>query len=307
MNDTEKVNKETVLHKPVLMYEVLHFLAPQPGKTYVDVTLGGGGHTRAILLQEPTCKVIGMDWDELVIKSTGQRLQEEFPNRFTPVWGNFSRINTALQKIGVQKVDGILADFGTSQIQIAQTPGLSIYKDAFLDMRMSSSFYQVTAQEVINNASEKELAKIFFDYGQERYGNKIARAIVESRVKKPLRTTKQLAELIESIVPGSQNNKIHPATRVFQALRIFVNKELENIQSFLANSLKVLNPDSRFVCISFHSLEDRLVKNFFKDVTKNTQVKVELLTPKVCMATKEELAVNRSARSAKLRAIKFDI
>lgn len=307
MNDIEKVNKQLVQHKPVLMDEVLHFLAPQPGKVYVDVTLGGGGHTRAILNLQPDCKVIGMDWDETVIKTTGKKLEEEFPGRFTAVWGNFSRINSALQKIGYHKVDGILADFGTSQIQIASTPGLSIYKDAFLDMRMSSSFYKVTAQEVIKNFSEKELAKIFFDYGQERYGNRIARAIVEARVKTPLRTTKQLAELIESIVPGSKDSKIHPATRVFQALRIFVNKELENIQSFLMNSLKVLGHDSRLVCISFHSLEDRLVKNFFKDLNKNIDHKVNVLTPKVCVATKEELAINRSARSAKLRAINFDI
>lgn len=307
MNDIEKVNKQPVQHKPVLMDEVLHFLAPQPGKVYVDVTLGGGGHTRAILNLQPDCKVIGMDWDETVIKTTGKNLEEEFPGRFTAVWGNFSRINSALQKIGYHKVDGILADFGTSQIQIATTPGLSIYKDAFLDMRMSSSFYKVTAQEVIKNSSEKELAKIFFDYGQERYGNRIARAIVEARVKTPLRTTKQLAELIESIVPGSKDSKIHPATRVFQALRIFVNKELENIQSFLMNSLKVLGHDSRLVCISFHSLEDRLVKNFFKDLNKNIDHKVNVLTPKVCVATKEELAINRSARSAKLRAINFDI
>jgi len=307
MNDIEKIKKQEIHHKPVLMDEVLHFLAPQPGKVYVDVTLGGGGHTRAILTLQPDCIVIGMDWDETVIKSTGQKLQEEFPDRFIPVWGNFSRINTALHKIGYHKVDGILADFGTSQIQIASTPGLSIYKDAFLDMRMSSSFYKVTAQEVIKNFSEKDLAKIFFDYGQERYGNRIARAIVEARVKTPLRTTKQLAELIKSVVPGVKDSKIHPATKVFQALRIFVNKELDNIQSFLANSIKVLGHESRLVCISFHSLEDRLVKNYFKDLTRNIDFKVEILTPKVCVATKEELEVNRSARSAKLRALKFDI
>lgn len=307
MNEIEKVEKQTTLHKPVLLNEVLHFLAPQPGKVYVDVTLGGGGHTRAILTLEPNCKVIGMDWDETVIKTTGQKIQEEFPGRFTPVWGNFSKINTALAKIGVHKVDGILADFGTSQIQIFGTPGLSIFKDAFLDMRMSSSFYKVTAQEVIKNMSEKELAKIFFDYGQERYGNKIARAIVETRVKTPLRTTKQLADLIQSVVPSNKDSKIHPATRVFQALRIYVNKELENIQSFLINSTKILDKESRLVCISFHSLEDRLVKNYFRDLKKDIHVKVEILTPKVCTATQEELAVNRSARSAKLRAIKFDI
>ncbi|MBV8661059.1 MAG: 16S rRNA (cytosine(1402)-N(4))-methyltransferase RsmH [Candidatus Dependentiae bacterium] len=307
MNDIEKVDTQNIQHKPVLLKEVLHFLAPQPGKVYVDVTLGGGGHTRAILTSQPDCKVIGMDWDETVINTTGQALKEEFPGRFIPIWGNFSKINAALNKAGYQKVDGILADFGTSQIQIASTPGLSIYQNKFLDMRMSASFFKVTAQDVLKNSSEKELAKIFFDYGQERYSNRIARAIVEARQKNPLKTTKQLAELIESVVPGSKGSKIHPATRVFQALRIFVNKELENIQSFLSNSLKVLAPESRLVCISFHSLEDRIVKQFFRDIAKNGQIQVEILTPKVCTASDEELAVNRSARSAKLRAIKYDI
>ena len=307
MNDNEKVVTKDVQHKPVLLEEVLHYLAPQPGKVYVDVTLGGGSHTRAILMSEPGCKIIGMDWDETVIKTTGEALKKEFPGRFTTIWGNFSRINGALNKAGIHKVDGILADFGTSQIQIASTPGLSIFQDKFLDMRMSASFFKVTAQEVLKKFNEKDLAKIFFDYGQERYGNRIAREIVETRQKTPLRTTKQLAELIERVVPFVKNSKIHPATRVFQALRIFVNKELENIQAFLANSVKVLAPEGRFVCISFHSLEDRIVKQFFRDFSNNSLTKIEILTKKVCTATEEELAVNRSARSAKLRAIKFDV
>ena len=305
MNDRGKV--DIPQHKPVLLKEVLHFLSPAPGKVYVDVTLGGGGHTRAILMAQPDCKVIGMDWDESVIHSTGQRLKEEFPDRFIPVWSNFSKINAALAKIGIHKVDGILADFGTSQIQIAHTPGLSIYQDKFLDMRMASSFFKVTACDVVNNFSEKELAQIFFDFGQERYGNKIAKAIVQDRQKALIKTTGQLAKLIESVVPANKASKIHPATKVFQALRIFVNKELENIQSFLINSLKLLGSDSRLVCISFHSLEDRLVKQFFRDQAKHSKVSIEILTPKVCTATQEELDLNRSARSAKLRAIKFDI
>ncbi len=307
MNDTEKIDTLQIQHKPVLLNEVLHFLAPQPGKVYVDVTLGGGGHTRAILMQQPDCTVIGMDWDESVIKSTGEQLKAEFPGRFIPVWSNFSKINSALKKAGYTKVDGILADFGTSQIQIASTPGLSIYQDKFLDMRMSSAFFKVTAQQVLKTLSEKELATIFFEYGEERFGHKIARAIVQQRQKNPLRTTKQLAELIESIIPKSKASKIHPATKVFQALRIYVNKELENIQSFLINGLKVLAPESRLVCISFHSLEDRLVKQFFREQDKNPLIKSEILTPRVCTATEEELAQNRSARSAKLRAIKFNI
>ena len=306
MNDSEKVVTQ-VQHKPVLLNEVLHFLAPQAGKVYVDVTLGGGGHTRAILTTQPDCKVIGMDWDEQVIKTTGEELKKEFPGRFIPVWSNFSKINSALAKIKVHSVDGILADFGTSQMQIAGTPGLSIFSDKFLDMRMSKGLFKVTAQEVLKTFSEKDLAAIFFEYGEERYGNRIARAIVEFRKKDQLRTTKQLAELIENTVPNFKGSKIHPATKVFQALRIYVNKELENIQSFLVNSLKVLAPESRLVCISFHSLEDRIVKQFFKEQEKNPLIATEILTPKVCVATPEELEYNRSARSAKLRAMKFNI
>ena len=174
-------------------------------------------------------------------------------------------------------------------------------------MRMSKGLFKVTAQEVLKTFSQQDLAKIFFEFGEERYGNRIAKAIVETRQKNPLRTTKELAELIESVVPGSKGSKIHPATRVFQALRIFVNKELESIQSFLTNSLKVLAPQSRVVCISFHSLEDRIVKQFFKEQAKNPLIISQILTPKVCTATAEELAANRSSRSAKLRAMKFDI
>ncbi len=306
MNDSENVKKD-ICHKPVLLQEVLHFLAPQPGKVYVDVTLGGGGHTRAILQTEPSCIVIGMDWDESVINSTGAVLEQEFPGRFIPVWSNFSKINAALQKIGYTKVDGVLADFGTSQIQIAQTPGLSLYQNKFLDMRMSKNLFKVTAYDVIKHYSQKDLAKIFFEYGQERYGHKIAQAIVEARKKADIKTTVQLAKLIETIVPHAKQSKIHVATKVFQALRIYVNKELDNIQAFLVNSTKVSNRDSRLVCISFHSLEDRLVKQFFKELDKNKQIPVEILTPKVCVATQEELLVNRSARSAKLRALHFDI
>lgn len=306
MNDSEKTITQ-VQHKPVLLQEVLQFLAPQPRKVYVDVTLGGGGHTRAILTTQPDCTVIGMDWDEQVIKTTGEKLKAEFGDRFIPIWSNFSKINTALAKHHIHKVDGILADFGTSQMQIAGTPGLSIFQDKFLDMRMSKGLFKVTAQEVLKTFSEKDLAKIFFEYGEERYGNRIARAIVEFRQKDQLRTTKQLAELIENVVPNSKGSKIHPATKVFQALRIYVNKELENIQSFLVNSLKVLAPDSRLVCISFHSLEDRIVKQFFKEQEKNPLVITKILTPKVCTATPEELEYNRSSRSAKLRAINFNI
>lgn len=290
-------------HIPVLLSEVLQYLDPQPGKVYVDVTLGGGGHTRAILLKEPTCSVIGLDWDKTVIETTGKLLKEEFPGRFTPVWGNFSKIYSLLEAIDVKKVDGILADFGTSQIQIKNTPGFSVYQDSFLDMRFSPAMYRVTAYDVINRFEQERLANIFFEYGGESAGRKIAKAIVQQRKIKKIETTKELVDLIMKLTPGSYH-KIHPATKVFQALRIFVNQELDNIQAFLQASTQLLADQGRLVCISFHSLEDRLVKHFFKDHSSK-HVKPHsftMLTKGACMASPEEITENRSSRSARLRA-----
>lgn len=289
-------------HIPVLMEEVLHFLDVKKDEIYVDVTLGGGGHTRAILESNNSCKVVGLDWDKSVIESTGQALQQEFPGRFFPVWGNFSKVHELVRKAGFKEVNGILADFGTSQIQISQTPGLSVYKDAFLDMRMSSAHFKVTAYDIVNHYKEQEIADIFYQYAEERHSRKIARKIVERRKKKPIKTTFELADLVKSVIPTK--GKIHPATRVFQALRIAVNKELDNIHSFLNNSLSLLADQARLVCISFHSLEDRIVKQFFKNQSQknNLEKYLSILTKKVCTASEQELDRNRSSRSAKLRA-----
>ncbi|MFA5998656.1 MAG: 16S rRNA (cytosine(1402)-N(4))-methyltransferase RsmH [Candidatus Babeliales bacterium] len=290
-------------HIPVLMEEVLLYLDPKPGEVYVDATLGGGGHTRAILTKEPTCKVIGLDWDKTVIETTGQELAQEFPGRFFPVWGNFSKVHKLVASAGFSKVHGILADFGTSQIQIKTKPGFSIYNDTFLDMRFSSSLFKVTAYQVVNYTDEKALADIFFDFAQETNSRKIARYIVERRKQKHFKTTGELAQFIKDLTPGNYH-KIHPATKVFQALRIFINKELESIQSFLQNSTLVLADGARLVCISFHSLEDRMVKQFFKDHGSKSAVTryFDLATKGACMATEEEIARNRSSRSARLRA-----
>lgn len=298
--------KDKQQHIPVLMDEVLQYLDVKPHEVYLDVTLGGGGHTKAILEQNDTCKVIALDWDVSVIETTGKKLQEEFPGRFFPVWGNFSKIYQLVKKAGFENVHGILADFGTSQIQISNTPGLSVYKDTFLDMRLSSAHFKVTAYDVVNTFSEQALADIFYTYADERHGRKIAKAVVEHRKKKKLKTTKELADLIEKLVPSGKR-KIHPATRVFQALRIFVNKELENIESFLKNTVDVLVDGGRLVCISFHSLEDRLVKQFLKNQNKKSHPDAyyDIITKNVCIATDEELERNRSARSAKLRAAKL--
>ena len=295
-------NTEHLVHKPVLMNEVLHYLDPQPQKVYLDVTFGSGGHTRAILEREPLCKVIAIDWDEVTLERFGAPLLEAFPDRLQLLWGNFSLLYKLLKKAGIQHVDGVLADFGTSQVQIAERPGLSVYKDVPLDMRMSPPHQRYTAADICNNADERTLSDIFFTYGEERWSKSIARAIVQERVKKPLKTTGDLVALIERVVPKDpkRKSKIHRATRVFQALRIYVNNELDNIKSFLPAALRVLSPAGRLVCISFHSLEDRLVKQFFKE--QEQLGVVHLLTPKVVRPTEEEIALNPSSRSSRLRA-----
>jgi 16S rRNA (cytosine1402-N4)-methyltransferase len=293
-------------HKPVLMAEVLEHLNLKPNGLYVDVTLGGGGHTRMILDAEPTCIVVGMDWDKDVLESTGKKLEEEYPGRFIPVWGNFSKISLLLKKHKIGPVDGILADFGTSQIQIGNTPGLSVYRDAFLDMRMSAAHFKETAYDVINFYSEKNLADIIFHLGGERHSRAIAREIVEQRKKKRLKTTQDLVDTVLSALSITHKGRIHPATKTFQAFRIYVNKELDNIKSFLKNSVGLLKDKGRIVCISFHSLEDGIVKHFFREIARAGVPVVNILTKKVCTASEEELKENKSARSAKLRAIEVD-
>ena len=291
-------------HKTVLLEETIQALDPKAGEVYVDATLGGGGHTRAILEREPGCKIIGLDWDKSVIDTTGAELAKEFPGRFFPVYGNFAKIIDLVERAGFKKVHGILADFGTSQMQIRNTPGFSVYVDSYLDMRFSPGMFYRTAYDVVNRFREEDLADIFFTLGGESRGRKIARAIIEARKKQKIETTFQLVKIIADITPGSYH-KIHPSTKVFQALRVFVNEELENIQSFLQNSTKILNNGGRLVCISFHSLEDRIVKHFFRDndIKKSvSKTGFEMATKGACMASQEELDENRSARSARLRA-----
>ena len=292
---------QTPSHKSVLVDEVLHYLNPQPGKVYLDVTFGAGGHTRAILEKEPKCSVIAMDWDTRAIELFGEPLKEEFGDRLKLLWGNFSLLYKILKKERIDSVDGVLADFGTSQVQITQRAGFSVRRSTPLDMRMSPAHQKLTAEIVVNQSSELKLRELFWQLGEERYAKQIARAIVEYRQKRPLKTTDELAQIIEKAVPYNPRLKIHPATRVFQALRIYVNNELDNIHSFLPVALDLLNPEGRLVCISFHSLEDRIVKQFFKD--REAENKVEILTPKVVTATTEELKRNPSARSACLRAV----
>lgn len=290
------MSQEVLVHKPVLVSEVVHYLNVQPGGVYVDATFGGGGHTRAILESEPTCKIIGCDWDKESLDTQSIALLNDFPGRFEPLWGNFSDLPRLLAKRGIEHISGILADFGTSQIQIGSKAGLSFKADTPLDMRMSTAHFKITAADIVNRASEEELAEIFWRYGEERFSRKIARLICEERRKKRIKTTVELADLICRIIPF-RYGKIHPATRVFQALRIVVNKELENIQALLIGSIKLINPGGRLLCISFHSLEDRMVKQFVRERSDVFRP----ITNHVIIASDAEIEANPSARSAKLR------
>ena len=288
-----------LFHKTVLVQEVLEYLNPQPGKTYLDVTFGSGGHTRAILEKEPTCKVIALDWDQVALDTYGPALRAEFGDRIRLVWGNFALLYKLLRSEKIDNVDGVLADFGTSQIQIINRAGFSVHRNTPLDMRMSPSHQKITAAELLNKATEEKLRELFWQFGQERNARQIAAAIIQERAIRPFKMTKDLADLIARIAP-SKNRRIHPATQVFQALRIYVNKELDNISAFLAAATSALNDEGRLVCISFHSLEDRIVKQFFKE--KEQEGILTILTPKMISAGEEELKANPSSRSACLRA-----
>jgi 16S rRNA (cytosine1402-N4)-methyltransferase len=286
-----------IYHKSVLPREVLEHMNLKPGGVYVDVTFGGGGHTRQFLMSEPTCKVIAFDWDKIAIETNGQPLKEEFGDRLELVWGNFAHFDRLMKKIGVKQVDGILADFGTSQNQIHEREGFSFRTDTALDMRMSPGHQKIWARDILNSASEKELATIIADYGEDYNAPKIAKAIVAARRKARIMTTMDLVTIVESVIPHKHGKRIHPATKTFQALRIVVNHELDNIITFLKTSVPFLKPEGRLVCISFHSLEDRIVKNFFKE-QKNILTSI---TKKPVTASEEEMYNNSSARSAKLR------
>ena len=272
-----------MIHKPVLEKEVIECLDPKPNENFIDCTLGHGGHARLILERtSPNGKLVGIDQDPEQIKIAKEQLKE-FGSRLIAVNSSYTHLKEIAKDI---TVNGILLDMGMSSWHLEDSKrGFSFQKDEPLDMRYDPSQAE-TAEDIVNHYSEEDLARIFSEYGQERFAARIARAIVR---KRPLRTTGQLVELIK--VPGS--SKIHPATRVFQALRIAVNKELENIEIVIPQAIEVLAQGGRLAVISFHSLEDRIVKNYFK--------KQKLLFKKPITASREEIRENPRSRSAKLR------
>ncbi len=285
------------MHIPVLLEESTDLLLESGGKVFVDCTLGAGGHTRRILEKNPEAYVIGIDQDEEVIEIAKENLKE-FGDRFSIYKANFADIDLVLEAEGVDKVDGFLFDLGVSMFQLKSKRGFSFQIDAPLDMRMDKE-QKLTAYRVVNEYQERELARIFWEYGEEKFSRKIARAIAEYRKKKPIETTKELVEIVVSVFPEKlKHGRIHPATRVFQAIRIEVNRELEVLKTALEKTIDLLNPRGRLALISFHSLEDRIVKNFFrehKDVFK-------VLTKKPITPSEEEIRMNPASRSAKLRA-----
>jgi len=288
---------EAAVHIPVLLSEVIAALDPQPGGVYVDGTLGLGGHGEAILRRSsPNGRLIAFDWDEEALRLAKERLSC-FGERLTAQRRNFAEIAEALGELAMTGVDGILVDVGLSSLQLEQGGrGFSFQRDEPLDMRMDSRRGQ-TAADVLAAASEEEMADIFFYYGEERQARRIAAAIAETRKKSPVRSSRELAELVARVIPKRFHPpKVHVATKIFQALRIAVNGELENLAKFLATAPALLNPGGRLAVISFHSLEDGLVKRAFKAGHGLIEKTKHPIFP-----GDEEIARNPRARSARLR------
>lgn len=297
-------------HIPVMMNEVLDALQPQAGETYVDGTFGAGGYTSAFL-ESADCNVIAFDRDPTAI-AAGQVLVDKYKGKLSLVQNCFGNIAEVLDK----QIDGFVLDIGVSSMQLDQAErGFSFMRDGPLDMRMAAGGSDESAAELIARIDESDLADLIFKYGEDRNSRRIARAIVAARAETKIETTLVLANIIEQAVPRKWGDRIHPATRTFQALRIVVNDELGELERALEASVKILKPGGRIVVVTFHSLEDRIVKNFFKDHSdkpksvnryrpeQNTQTSVfEMITRKAVQATDEEAAVNPRARSAKLRA-----
>jgi 16S rRNA (cytosine1402-N4)-methyltransferase len=297
-------------HIPVLGREVLTWLQPRDGGVYVDATFGAGGYSRAILETAQT-RVIGIDRDRTAIAG-GFELVEQSNGRLTLIEDRFSNLAEVCSAQGVTSVDGVVMDIGVSSMQLDEAGrGFSFRADGPLDMRMGQD--GPTAADVIATASEADLANIIYIFGEERHSRGIARAIVAARKQEPITSTRALADLVGKIVRGKPGD-IHPATRTFQGLRIFVNGELDELHLALAAAEQVLKPGGRLVVVSFHSLEDRIVKNFFNERAKASggsrhQPEAALAAPSFSILTKrpvtaqdDEVSANPRARSAKLRA-----
>lgn len=300
--------KNLEYHVPVMLNEVIEYLKPSDDKIYVDCTFGAGGYARKIL-ERANCKLIGLDRD-VSVKIFADDVKNQFGDRFEFYNTKYSDIEKVLNG---RKVDGIVLDVGVSSMQIDNADrGFSFQKNSKLDMRMGEN--SISAYEVVNNYTEEELANIIYNYGDEVKSRHIAKKIVETRKNKPIETTFELADIVRSFYPV-RKGKIDPATKTFQAIRIAVNDELNELKKILNISKSILNKDGRLVVVCFHSLEDKIVKDFIKEETnkgkkndkysnKKDESDFELLTKKAVMPSNIEVENNIRSRSAKLRALR---
>ncbi len=295
-------------HTPVLTKEILNYLDFKKGGVYIDCTLGGGGHSKAILESiYPHGTLIGIDQDTEAIETVKEELKS-YIDKIKLVKGNFKNLKGILSDLKIETVSGIIFDLGVSFHQLKEKKrGFSFREDSHLDMRMDLT-QKFNADILINSYSEKNLAELFEKYGEERFSKRIARLIVTERKKKAITTTKQLADLIIKTLPRTKKRhtwRIHPATRVFQAIRIEVNQELKALEKGLNQAIRVLEDKGRICVISYHSLEDRIVKNIFKEVEREGKEQknygLKIITKKPIRPSLEEIRDNPKARSSKLR------
>jgi len=291
---------ERATHVPVLLDEVRTLLQPERGGIFVDCTLGLGGHSR-MLLESGATRLIGIDRDSDAIAIAKVEL-DAFADRVTFVHADYREVADVLAAQGVSEIAGLLADFGVSSMQLdADGRGFSFRRDEPLDMRMDRSQGE-TAAELIDRVDETELADVIYRFGEERRSRQVARAIVMARQQSPIATTGRLAEVVRRGVAARGWQRIDPATRTFQALRIWVNRELDDLDSFIGRAASRLQADGRLALISFHSLEDRVVKHTLRDLARGDDAAIKVLTKHPVVAGDAEAAVNPRARSAKLRA-----
>ena len=301
-------------HISVLLQECIDGLNIKPDGIYVDGTLGGAGHSSQIAKRLTTGRLIGIDRDPIALKAAGERL-EPYKNNVTLVHSNFCEIRQVLEDLNIPGVDGILLDLGVSSPQLDDgARGFSYMADAPLDMRMNNED-SLTAEDVVNTWSQEELKRILYTYGEERYAPQIAAAICRRREEKPIKTTLELVDIIRNAMPpAALREKQHPAKRSFQAIRIAVNDELGSVEKVMADAIPLLNPGGRLAIITFHSLEDRIVKTGMAEAAKGCtcppnfpvcvcgkKPQVKLVSRKPIVASMEELDVNPRSRSAKLR------
>ncbi len=278
-----------------MMGEVLEMLNPKNSEIYVDATLGMGGHSEGILQSAPECTVIGIDRDESALDAAKHRLKDY--RNVHLARGSFSGMKDIVYSLGYERVNGILIDAGVSTLHLKEEGrGFSFMMDDPLDMRMDRR-QDLDAEKVVNKYAEKDLADLIFNYGEERFSRRIARGIVYARKKSPIKSCKELAGIVERSV--RRRGRIHPATRTFQAIRIEVNRELEELTEAVDTGVDMLEQEGRYCVISYHSLEDRIIKNSFKRLAKDGVFKI--ITKKPLVPSRQEQISNPSSRSAKLR------